>query len=71
MLAVSAAVRLASFDGHAGGAAITGAGDGAQIDGVVSAAQVGPAAGGRLADGWGVDCRTGGRESSRDFGRYG
>ena len=67
--AVSAVVGLASFDGHAGKVAIAGAGEGAQTDGVVSAAQVAPAGGGELGDAWGVDWWTGGRDSSRDFGR--
>ena len=48
---------------------IVGAGEDAQNDGVVGAAQVGPSGGGGFADGFGVDWRTGGRESRRDFGR--
>ena len=52
---ISAAVGLASFDGHAGGAAIVGAGEGEQVDGVFGAAQGGPAGGGELAGGWDVD----------------
>ena len=54
-VAVSAAVGLASFYGHAGGAGVGGAGEGARINGVVGAAQVGPAGGGELADRWGMD----------------
>ena len=46
VLALSAAVGLASFDGHAGEAGVGGAEDGARINGLARAARVGLAGGG-------------------------
>ena len=55
VLAVSAAVGLASFDNQVGEAGVGGAEEGARINGVARAAQVGPAGEGEPADDWGVD----------------
>lgn len=51
---------LAGFDGHARGVGVGGAGQGTWGDGVVGAAEVGPAGWGELANCWGVEGGGGG-----------